>query len=90
MKASGLNVYINLIPYNEVKEKPFKRSKKEQMRLFYDTLKKSSMNVTLRLEQGADIDAAEHIVMFASECGFGQFELTYETAACFLGTLKKV
>lgn len=54
----GLNVYSNLIPYNEVKEKPFKRSKKEQMRKFYDTLKKRSMNVTLRLEQGADIDAA--------------------------------
>lgn len=54
----GLNVYINLIPYNEVKEKPFKRSKKEQMLKFYDTLKKRSMNVTLRLEQGADIDAA--------------------------------
>ena len=54
----GLNVYINLIPYNEVKEKPFKRSKKEQMRKFYDTLKNRSMNVTLRLEQGADIDAA--------------------------------
>lgn len=54
----GLNVYINLILYNEVKEKPFKRSKKEQMRKFYDTLKKRSMNVTLRLEQGADIDAA--------------------------------
>lgn len=54
----GLNVYINLIPYNEVKEKPFKRSKKEQMRKFYNTLKKRSMNVTLRLEQGADIDAA--------------------------------
>lgn len=54
----GLNVYINLIPYNEVKEKTFKRSKKEQMRKFYDTLKKRSMNVTLRLEQGADIDAA--------------------------------
>lgn len=54
----GLNVYINLIPYNEVKEKLFKRSKKEQMRKFYDTLKKRSMNVTLRLEQGADIDAA--------------------------------
>lgn len=54
----GLNVYINLIPYNEVKEKPFKRSKKEQMRKFYDTLKKRSMNVTLRLEQGSDIDAA--------------------------------
>lgn len=39
---------------------------------------------------GADIDAAEHMVRFASACGFGPFELTYETAACFLGTLKKV
>lgn len=54
----GLNVYINLIPYNEVKEKPFKRSSKENMNKFYDQLKKRSMNVTLRLEQGFDIDAA--------------------------------
>ena len=54
----GLNVYINLIPYNEVKEKPFKRSTKERMAKFYDQLKKRSMNVTLRLEQGSDIDAA--------------------------------
>lgn len=54
----GLNVYINLIPYNEVKEKPFKRSTKERMTKFYDQLKKRSLNVTLRLEQGGDIDAA--------------------------------
>lgn len=54
----GLNVYINLIPYNEVKEKPWKRSQKENMRRFYDQLKKRSLNVTLRLEQGFDIDAA--------------------------------
>ena len=54
----GLNVYINLIPYNEVKEKPFKRSTKENMNNFYDQLKKRSMNVTLRMEQGFDIDAA--------------------------------
>ena len=54
----GLNVYINLIPYNEVKEKPFKRSTKEHMTKFYDQLKKRRLNVTLRLEQGSDIDAA--------------------------------
>lgn len=36
----GLNVYINLIPYNEVVEKPFKRSKKEDMVAFFDQLKK--------------------------------------------------
>lgn len=54
----GLNVYINLIPYNEVKEKPFRRSTPEVMHKFYDQLKKRSLNVTLRREQGGDIDAA--------------------------------
>ncbi len=55
---NGLNVYINLIPYNEVIEKPYKRSKKENMKAFFDILKKRGMNVTLRKEQGGDIDAA--------------------------------
>ena len=55
---SGMNVYVNLIPYNEVREKPFKRSLPETMRQFYDTLKKRGINVTLRQEQGHDIDAA--------------------------------
>lgn len=54
----GLNVYVNLIPYNEVKEKPYKRSTKDSMQAFYDKLKKRSINVTLRREQGGDIDAA--------------------------------
>ena len=54
----GMNVYVNLIPYNEVKEKPFKRSKKENMNKFYDYLMKNRINVTLRHEQGSDIDAA--------------------------------
>ena len=54
----GLNVYINLIPYNPVNEKEFKRSTKAHMNMFYDTLKKRGMNVTLRKEQGTDIDAA--------------------------------
>ena len=54
----GLNVYVNLIPYNEVIEKPFKRSKKEDMVNFFDILKKRRINVQLRKEQGGDIDAA--------------------------------
>ena len=54
----GMNVYVNLIPYNEVKEKPFKRSLPQVMKEFYDTLKKRGINVTLRQEQGHDIDAA--------------------------------
>ena len=54
----GLNCYVNLIPYNEVKEKPYKRSKRENMILFFDILKKNGINVQLRKEQGSDIDAA--------------------------------
>ena len=54
----GMNVYVNLIPYNEVKEKPFKRSLPNAMKEFFDTLKKRGINVTLRQEQGHDIDAA--------------------------------
>ena len=44
--------------YNEVKEKPYKRSTKESMIAFFDYLKKRRLNVQLRKEQGADIDAA--------------------------------
>ncbi len=54
----GMNCYINLIPYNEVKEKPFKRSERSDMRQFFDILKKRHINVQLRKEQGSDIDAA--------------------------------
>lgn len=54
----GLNVYVNLIPYNEVLEAPYKRSKMESQLKFYDILKKNRIQVTLRKEQGHDINAA--------------------------------
>ncbi len=54
----GLNVYVNLIPYNEVIEAPYKRSKMESQLKFYDILKKNRIQVTLRKEQGHDINAA--------------------------------
>lgn len=54
----GLNVYVNLIPYNEVVGKPYERSRKEDMVAFFDWLKKRRINVQLRKEQGSDIDAA--------------------------------
>ncbi len=54
----GLNVYVNLIPYNEVLEAPYKRSKKEHQLKFYDILMKKNIQVTLRKEQGHDINAA--------------------------------
>jgi 23S rRNA (adenine2503-C2)-methyltransferase len=52
------NIYVNLIPYNEVIEKPYKRSKDTDMRAFFDLLYKKGVNVQLRKEQGFDIDAA--------------------------------
>ncbi len=54
----GLNVYVNLIPYNEVLEAPYKRSSSENMQNFYDVLMKHKIQVTLRKEQGHDINAA--------------------------------
>ena len=54
----GMNVYVNLIPYNEVKEKPYTQSTHEHTQKFFDTLKKCKINVTQRYEYGADIDAA--------------------------------
>jgi 23S rRNA (adenine2503-C2)-methyltransferase len=57
-RLRGLNVYVNLIPYNEVIEAPYKRSKRESQLRFYDILMQNNIQVTLRKEQGHDINAA--------------------------------
>ena len=49
---------VNLIPYNEVKEKPFLRSDDKAVHQFFSYLKKRHINVTIRKEFGKDIDAA--------------------------------
>ena len=54
----GLNVYVNLIPYNETNHIEFKKSSKERIMKFYDILKKRGINVTIRKEFGSNIDAA--------------------------------
>ena len=54
----GMNCYINLIPYNETNNISYKRSKKEHISKFYDILKKSKINVTVRREYGSNISAA--------------------------------
>lgn len=54
----GLNAYINLIPYNTVKEKDYESSSEEDALRFYDLLKKNNVAVTLRQKKGDDIDAA--------------------------------
>lgn len=54
----GLNVYVNLIPYNETSHIAFKKSSKNRIMKFYDTLKKNNINVTVRKEFGSKISAA--------------------------------
>lgn len=54
----GLNVYVNLIPYNETSHIEYKKSSNETIMKFYDTLKKQGINVTVRREFGGNIDAA--------------------------------
>lgn len=54
----GLNVYVNLIPYNETNHLEFKKSNQSQIIKFYDTLKKNKINVTIRKEFGSKISAA--------------------------------
>ena len=52
----GMNVYVNLIPYNETSHLEFKKS--PNINAFYDQLKKRKINVTVRREFGGKIDAA--------------------------------
>ena len=54
----GMNVYINLIPYNETNNLSFKKSSKDIILAFYDVLKKNNINVTIRKEFGSKISAA--------------------------------
>ena len=54
----GINCYVNLIPYNETSHIEFKKSSKENIVNFYDTLKKNNINVTIRKEFGSKVSAA--------------------------------
>lgn len=53
----GINCYVNLIPMNSTINE-FSRSTEEKTNAFYQMLIKNKINVTLRKEQGHDIDAA--------------------------------
>ena len=54
----GMNVYVNLIPYNETSHIEYKKSSYDRVMKFYDTLKRYGVNVTVRREFGGNIDAA--------------------------------
>ncbi len=53
-----INCYVNLIPYNETSHIEYKKSSKETIMEFYDTLKKNHTNVTIRKEFGSKVSAA--------------------------------
>ena len=49
---------INLIPYNPVCEKPYRRPNNDTVQNFYQMIEKSGIPVSIRREMGKDIDAA--------------------------------
>jgi 23S rRNA (adenine2503-C2)-methyltransferase len=54
----GIKCHVNLIPVNDVVERNFVRTPREQIFKFEKVLKANGINVTIRREQGHDIDAA--------------------------------
>ena len=54
----GTKAYVNLIPYNPVDEKSFKRSEDDNVHRFFSYLMQHGVTTTVRKEFGNDIDAA--------------------------------
>ena len=54
----GLLVHVNLIPVNPVAESGFDRSQADRVQVFNRGLEAAGIEVSLRAERGADIDAA--------------------------------
>ena len=54
----GLNVYVNLIPYNETNCQLFKTSNKRNIDLFMNILKKNGIDVCIRVKFGSNINAS--------------------------------
>lgn len=57
-RLKGIMCHVNLIPVNAIKEKNFKKSSKNDIILFTNTLKNCKINATVRRKLGSDIDAA--------------------------------
>ncbi len=56
--VKGIKCHVNLIPVNYVPERDYVRTPRHQIFEFEKTLKQHGVNVTIRREQGSDIDAA--------------------------------
>ena len=55
---SGMLCHLNLIPVNPIKEKNFRRSEKNAIKVFTETIETYKINVTVRRHLGADINAS--------------------------------
>ncbi len=56
--ASGMDVYINLIPWNEVPGLDFRTPDAEECRNFVKLLERAGLNVNLRVKRGSKIGGA--------------------------------
>ena len=54
----GTKAYVNLIPFNPIKELQYNRSSDKTIRAFFNSLNNLGINCTIRKEFGTDIDAA--------------------------------
>ena len=54
----GMNIYVNLIPYNETSHIEFKKTDKDNILKFGKYLQDNGITVTIRKEFGSKIDAA--------------------------------
>lgn len=52
------NCHLNLIPINPIKERNYKKTRPKRVMVFKNILETAGINVTVREEMGADIDAA--------------------------------
>lgn len=56
--VKNIKCHVNLIPVNYVPERDYERTPRQQINRFANILKEKGINVTIRREQGHDIDAA--------------------------------
>lgn len=54
----GMLVHVNLIPVNPVEDSGLKRSAGERIRAFREGMERAGVEISVRVERGADIDAA--------------------------------
>ena len=55
---SGMLCHVNLIPVNPIKEKNFKRSEKNTIKVFTETVETYKISATVRRKLGSDINAS--------------------------------